>query len=146
MALRDPHCRDQYGPWELQEKIGRGGNGEVWKASDKAGQTVAIKFLIKAKPIAYNRFRTEVQVLRDVHGINGILPVLGSELPSMLDNERPWYAMPIAKPLLDEAKHLGFREKVRSIADIAHTMEQLHTRCISHRDIKPGNLLIYENR
>lgn len=126
--------------------MARGGNGEVWRASSDAGQSVAIKFLMKAKLIAYQRFRSEVRVLNEVRGVEGILPVLDSHLPPTLDEARPWYAMPLAEPLLEVAENLSFRQRVLSIAQVAFTMKDLHDREISHRDIKPGNLLIYKRR
>src|ERR1700720_338523 len=68
--------------WKLKRRLGHGGNGEVWLAEDRNGQQVAIKFLMKTKAIAYARFRDEVSALESVTGIPGILPVLGSDLPT----------------------------------------------------------------
>jgi serine/threonine protein kinase len=127
-------------------RIARGGNGEVWRAHNSNGQEVAVKLLMKIKPIAYKRFQSEVKVLQSVRGISGILPVLAFELPDNVESSRPWYAMPLAIPLLHGATMMDVNERVRAIADVAATMRQLHDRNISHRDIKPSNLLMFEAR
>lgn len=134
------------GRWTLRQRLGRGGNGEVWLGADKNGAQVAIKLLNKMKPTAYARFEDEVAALRIAAGIEGILPVLDSELPPQLGHGRPWYAMPVATPLLDTVKDIGARERVLAIAQVAETMAQLHAMGIAHRDIKPGNLLFYKDR
>ena len=134
------------GPWTLEHPLGNGANGQVWLAKDRNGARAAIKFLTKVKPNAYARFRDEVAVLKSVNGIEGILPVLGSDLPTDLNSRWPWYAMPVATPLLQHSKDMAPRGKVAAIADTAETLAQLHLKDIAHRDIKITNLLMYERR
>jgi len=98
------------------------------------------------KNVAYTRFRDEVAALHLVAGIEGILPVLGFDMPQELNVRRPWYAMPVAAPLLNRVKRMSPRSKVAGIAEVAETMAQLHAKGIAHRDIKPGNLLFYGRR
>ena len=53
--------------------------------------------------------------------------------------------MPLAKPL----KSTFGRDKnrvVSAVVDLGETLCQLHDRGVSHRDIKPDNLLFWENR
>ena len=141
-----PSRGDKLGSWKLKRPLGKGGNGQVWLAEGARGKQVAIKLLMKTKPIAYARFKDEVTTLESVAGIKGILPILASDLPSEPDARRPWYAMPIATPLLHSIAGMEVRERVRHIEEVAETMAELHAKGISHRDIKPANLLVLEGR
>ena len=143
LNYRCPAKGDNLGAWTLQHRLGWGGNGEVWAAENAGGNQVAIKLLMKTKTVAYTRFRQEVAVLKLLAGIDGILPILDSDLPLDPDAQRPWYAMPIATPLLQAIADKETRERLRFIAEAAETMAQLHARNIFHRDIKPANLLSF---
>ena len=140
------HRGQKFGAWRTVTPIARGGNGQIWLAEDASGIRVAIKFLAKNRPIAYSRFRDEVAILQKVTGVPGILPILRANLPSVMGGARPWYAMPLATPLDDWARGVTPRERVEAIAAAAETMAALHQREIAHRDIKPGNLVMFNGR
>src|ERR1700710_232546 len=66
----------RFGPYELEELLGRGGMGEVWRATDtRKSRTVALKLLpsdVAEAPDVEERFRREAQVaarLNDPHVI-----------------------------------------------------------------------------
>lgn len=55
-----------FGPYRLLEMIGKGGMGEVWKAKDRFGNTLAIKMLIAgemASDIQTKRFKNEAHAM-----------------------------------------------------------------------------------
>ena len=86
------------GKWELVDQLGEGGNAEVWRASDGEAD-VALKILHqrRADSEPYQRFRQEVQVLRQIGSHPCIVPLLDAELPEAPSKARPaWLAMPIA--------------------------------------------------
>jgi serine/threonine-protein kinase len=112
----------------------------VWLARD-GSEKVALKILLKTKPIAYARFRDEIHVMRDSVGVQGILPIIDCELPEKLETARAWYAMPVATPIVVHLASATARDKVAAVASIAETLAVLHARGIRHRDIKPTNLL-----
>lgn len=74
-----------FGNWRLRKRLGEGGNGIVWLASNSESEEVAIKILAKMdgkdKAKTYSRFRNEVRVTRANCNIEGLLPVLDSFLP-----------------------------------------------------------------
>jgi serine/threonine protein kinase len=146
MKRGSPKRGQLIGRWELRHRLGHGGNGEVWLATDQSGVQAAIKLLMKAKAVAYARFRDEVVALKLVAGVRGILPVLDSDLPPEISVARAWYAMPVATPLLEGVKRMATREKVLAIKQVADTMAQLHAKGIAHRDIKLANLFLYDKR
>lgn len=131
---------------KLIARLGRGGNGEVWECEYPNGDVFAIKFLKKIKPTAYQRFKDETAVVEQNSDIEGIMPLIEKKLPDNLDNETPYFVMPLAS--LSEKLLIGrsMTIKVKAIIQLAETLSKLHAREIFHRDIKPANILYYNSR
>ena len=88
-------------------EIGKGGNGIVYEVN-KNNKTFALKLLNK-KGSSYTkkRFKIEIEVLKKLKGIDGILEIID------YDMSVPCYTMPKAKPLFE-----WIFEKKPSIFDI----------------------------
>lgn len=140
IILPSPKRGDQLGKWTLVERLGRGGNGEVWKASQTEKADSAIKLLTKPKQVAYDRFRDEVKVMSEC-GVAGVVPIVDFHLPDDYAKKRAWYVMPLGTPLSEKLYGAELSAIVASIADIGHTLSELHARKIFHRDLKPENLI-----
>ena len=129
--------------------IGRGGNSVVWKAVAENGEEVAIKFLFEHLILTkrYRRFVTEATFSRSLAGIVGVVPVIDFHLPeSPTHSDRPWIAMKLAKPLIEEVADAELERIVRDISNVAATLTELHDNGVAHRDIKPDNLFYYNER
>ena len=128
------------GIFRLEERIGAGGMGVVYRAVDlNLGRDVAIKTLPRLGPDQAARLHKEARTmaavthpnLAVVHGIESWqgIPFLveeylaGGTLAHMLSESRP--------PLAD-AIRLG--------VTLAEVLEQLHIAGIMHCDVKPGNI------
>ena len=140
MPLREGQALSHY---RIERKIGEGGMGEVWSATDtRLNRPAAIKALpegLAHDPERLARFRREAQLLASLNhpniaGIYGLEQegdtsylamelVDGVELAERLDGN----AIP-----LDEAL-----EFARQIAD---ALEEAHDKGIVHRDLKPANM------
>lgn len=131
-----------FGVWKLKKHLGNGGNGDVWLAVNSENQEVAVKLLREVKRKTYARFIDEVNAIKANSDVDGILPILDSYLPENLENEIPWYVMPVAQPLEKYLDGKHFEDVVTAIENVAKTLHELHQRGISHRDIKPENLLV----
>lgn len=142
-SLPQPKTGDSHGKWKLVARIGRGGNGEVWKAQHQDERFAAIKLLAKPKPIAYGRFRDEVKVMTEC-GVKGVVPIIDSHLPDDYLKERAWYVMPLGDPFLKALAGEDIAAIVEAIAVVAQALGELHAKGISHRDIKPENLLFID--
>ena len=132
-----------FGKWKLIKFLGKGGNGEVWKASHTDGDIGAIKILGKVKERAYNRFRDETLVIESNTDIPGIVRLFDKYLPKQLTaTDYPFYVMPMAETAVSKLTGAGIEEKIDAMIGIAETLEALHIRGIAHRDIKPVLVLI----
>ena len=132
------------GPWSCLLQIDTGGNATVWRATrDGGSQAVALKVLNAKKQDSerYQRFVQEVEVLRSLGDVDGVLPVIEAYLPDPGTKEQAWLAMPIATPVREALADASVDTVVEAVGTIARTLARLQEEHqIGHRDVKPGNL------
>src|SRR5438105_4772003 len=118
------------GPYELVEAIGAGGMGEVWKARDtRLNRTVAVKFSQEQFSERFEREARAVAALNHPH-----ICTLHDVGPNYLVMEYI-QGQPLKGPLpLDQALKYG--------AQICDALDAAHRQGITHRDLKPGNILV----
>lgn len=135
--------RRKIGPWELGEKLGKGGNATVWVAVHaETGESAAVKLLDtrKRQSERYRRFVLEVETHAGLDDFDGVLPVLSYSLPDS-GAEQPWLAMPVATPIRDALAGESLERVVEAVRSVADTLARLaEQHGFGHRDIKPGNL------
>jgi Tol biopolymer transport system component len=127
--------------YRIIAKIGEGGMGEVWRATDtKLGREVAIKILpeaLAADPDRMARFEREAKVLASLNHPN-IAVIHGVE-------ERALILELIEGRTLAERIATGpipLEEVVPIAKQIAEALEYAHERGVIHRDLKPANIKI----
>jgi serine/threonine-protein kinase len=133
-------------PFELEEQIGSGAMGVVFRARYvKNDRRVALKLLPKevaANPTLAARFQREMEILKDLRH-----PHIVHAFGGTCEGDQWFYAMELvdsgtlATLLLEHGK-LPWRQAVEFALQVCAALEYAHTRGVIHRDLKPGNLLL----
>ncbi len=135
------------GPYQLEEVIGRGGMGVVYRARQPSvGRDVAIKLI--GAPYAHHAaflscFEREAQVLAHLQHPH-ILPVYDVGIAA----GQPYLVMAcftggtLARRIAAHPNGLPLEEVVRLTAQIAAALDHAHGVGIIHCDLKPGNVLL----
>ena len=137
---------ERYGRWTLDKKIRRGGNGEVWLVKETRGGQVAIKLLHFADERAYSRFKIETEALKRLQNVDGVMPLIESFIPKRFDEGIPWLAMPLGRDIYEALNGHEDIDKVKLFCELAETISEIHNQGLSHRDVKPENLLFLNDR
>jgi eukaryotic-like serine/threonine-protein kinase len=140
---------ERFGAWALEEKIGSGGMGEVWRAKRCDGLfegSAAIKLLrsdLAASKLAA-RFARERSVLARLNHPN-IARLLDAGVGGT-DNDQAFLVLELVDglPLVDYARAHAPRvaDRVRLVHDVARAVDYAHSQLVLHRDIKPSNVLV----
>jgi hypothetical protein len=142
--------REQLGEWHLVEKLGEGGNGQVWAVRNtRTRKHAAIKILDSRNTNSerYLRFQREVGTLKDLAPSQlAILPLLDFHLSDDISTEPAWFVMEHASLLGVALADAPVASVVAAIRDVAETLEQLVHLGLHHRDVKPGNLFYRDGR
>jgi hypothetical protein len=142
-----PQPGDSIGPYHLDEQIGRGGYGVVFRASRQIGEarsTVAIKFLDAV--IAGDEMRRRFDLEREV-----LAGLDHRSIARMLDGGTtqdgvPYLVMELVdgKPIDEycDRHGLNVRQRLELFLEAAEAVEYAHRRQLLHRDLKPQNILV----
>ena len=133
------------GPYAIIAKIGEGGMGQVYRATDtQLGRDVALKVLPEAftsDPDRLARFEREAKVLASLNHPNighiyGLEEAEGTKALVLELVEGPTLADRIAEgPIpIDEALPIA--------KQIAEALEAAHEQGVIHRDLKPANVKV----
>jgi serine/threonine protein kinase len=134
---------ERVGPYVVQEQLGRGGMGVVFRAVDSRSQRqVALKLLTSTDERARRRLQQEAKALGQLQHRNVV-----SILDVGEDRGRPWLALELVrgrsvKDRLDREGPLSPRDAARLVVAVAQGLDQAHRRGVLHRDLKPGNVLL----
>jgi len=141
--IPDLPCR--FGDYMLEEEIGRGGMGVVYRARQiSLGRQVALKMILKgdqASDSDRRRFQAEAESAARLNHPN-IVAI--NEVGQL---EGRWY---IAMRLITgqtlsqrlQGRPMNPRDAARIMIDVAKAIDYAHEQGVLHRDLKPSNILI----
>jgi serine/threonine-protein kinase len=133
-------------PFELEEQIGSGAMGVVFRARYvKNDRRVALKLLPKevaANPTLAARFQREMEILKDLRHPHVVHAFGGTS-----EGDQWFYAMELIDggtlaTLLEERGKMPWRQVIEIALQVCAALDYAHTRGVIHRDLKPGNLLL----
>lgn len=130
------------GPYQIQQTIGAGGMGVVYRADDaRLGRKVAIKILPHAESEYLKRFEREARAIGSLNHPNLLT------LFDIGDHDGTPF---LVTELLDGASlrarlnkgRLRIREAIQIAADVARGLAAAHDAGVTHRDVKPDNIFL----
>jgi serine/threonine-protein kinase len=137
------------GRYRLRDRIGEGGMGEVWRATDEVlGRDVAVKMLVHgllAKAEMRQRFRREAQALaRLTHPRIARVQDFAENAESVFIVMELLVGQTLSRRLLRDDR-IPSAEAAEIIAGAAEGLQAAHDAGIVHRDVKPANIMLTDS-
>ena len=135
----------QLGSYEILDRLGAGGMGEVYLAKDsRLERTVALKVLspdISADKRRMQRFRQEAKVASSLNQPNILTIYEFGEIEGLTFLATEFIDGETLREHL-RGKRLGLNETIDIAVQILSALDAAHEAHIVHRDIKPENVMI----
>ena len=143
----DPLLGTLLGPFRVDERVGRGGMGIVYRGlreGEDFAQEVALKVIHRGFDFddVHARFLRERRILARLDHPHLAHFIDGGVVP----DGRPWFALEFVRGealtrWCDE-RGLDIRARVRVFLDVCAAVQYAHTQLVVHRDLKPANILV----
>jgi serine/threonine protein kinase len=138
------------GKYLLERRLGRGGMGVVFRATDiRLSRPVAIKIMVAdlfGNHAAVSRFSQEARTIAALNHPNivavhdfGRLPTGGAYLVMELVQGESW------RRHLTAGRSMTLQRAYSSIRQLCEAVEAAHTGGVIHRDLKPENIMIADD-
>lgn len=144
MERLDKNDPEKIGPWQLIGRLGSGGMGEVFVATDGI-QNVALKVfhkhLMRDKETR-SRLQREIDTIARVKSQN-VVKLISQDL-----NSTPsWIALefingPDLKTYVDKQGPLNLEHWINLAKGLLNGLQDIHKVDVIHRDIKPSNIIL----
>ena len=133
--------------YEIQEQLGSGGMGVVYRALDReVGETVALKAIRpevrELDPSLLDRFKQELRLARRITHRNVVRTFDLGEVDGIYYITMEFVRGSTVASLIKEAGKLDVAAALTIGKQVCRALEVAHEAGIVHRDIKPQNLLV----
>ncbi|MEU4831555.1 serine/threonine-protein kinase [Streptosporangium sp. NPDC023615] len=140
--------------YRLSEPVGRGGMGTVWRAHDELlNREVAVKE-VRLPLILDEELRAELCARTEREGRATAMvahPSVITVFDVVTEDERPWIVMELLRArsleqLLQDHGPLPPRQVAEIGRQVLGALRAVHAKGILHRDVKPSNVLVTDDR
>ncbi|MEV8630098.1 serine/threonine-protein kinase [Streptosporangium sp. NPDC051023] len=140
--------------YRLFEPVGRGGMGTVWRAHDELlDREVAVKE-VRLPLVLDEDLRAELCARTEREGRATAMvahPSVITVFDVVTEDERPWIVMELLRArsleqLLQDRGPLPPRETAEIGRQVLGALRAVHAKGILHRDVKPSNVLVTDDR
>lgn len=141
----------EIGHWQIKKLIGTGGMSIVYlveRNDEQINQQAALKIIPNgfAHKSMVDRFMRERQILSDLNHPN-IAQLYDA---GVTDQGLPWFVMEYIKgeDIINYAKnnHLNIEQRILLIKQVCDALAYSHEQGVVHRDIKPTNILVNDDK
>lgn len=135
------------GPYILEEEIGRGGMGAVWRVRRRDGaikRPLALKLPhagLQSAQLA-ERFQREREILSELSHPN----IARLDDAGVTDSGQPFLALEFVAglPFIEycDRQHLNVGARLELFLQVLRAVQYAHSNLVIHRDLKPSNIIV----
>ena len=146
-GFRDPLINQKIGGYKTRQRLGSGGNGEVYLATrvNEPHQLVAMKFL-RIQDGESEEFRRRFLRERQIIALLSHPYIVKFYDANRLKDGRPYFIMEyVSGSDLDKyanSKRLTVTARIDLFLKVCGAVQYLHQHLIVHRDLKPANVMV----
>ncbi len=141
----DDRVGTRFGDYVIEELIGVGGMGRVYRATGEDGVAVALKLVkedLARDETFRRRFRREARIAQTVHNPHVVPVHHAGELDGIPYLAARYIEGTVLDRKLRDDGGLDLATTVRICAEVADGLEALRRAGMVHRDVKPENILL----
>ena len=153
IALNELNIND----YKIKRQIGEGSFGQIFLIEDAKRKQFALKKIIATSSKDINSIRQEYQILLDIQNSEqklNVVNIIGLQTYKLdITTHVLYVVMELAstdweKEILKRKafkKYYSEKELMQILSSLIKTLALLQSKNISHRDLKPQNILVFEN-